>query len=473
MNSGELLALLPLMITGATAVVAMLGIAAWRHHLMTVCIAFGGLIIAAVAATQSLGMGPVRAGQLLVADSYSALFTIVIVVAAALVVLLSEGYLRTRPDWPEEHYVLVLTSATGAAILVHSAHFASFFLGLELLSVSLYALIGYRRGAKTGIEGALKYLILAAVSAALLVFGMGLVYAQTGTMSFHELSAAGLTSGIIGVFGVGLIVVGLGFKLALVPFHMWTPDVYEGAPAAVTAFVAGVSKVSVFALLLRYLGEAIEGPVFWAVAAVAVLSMLAGNLLALRQQNLRRLLAYSSIAHMGYALVALLASGSQASHAAAFYVIAYAFTIIGAFGIVGLIDAVTETSGDLADYRGLAWRRPWLTGALTIIVLSLAGMPITAGFIGKFLLLTAGVGSRMWGLSLVLVVSSAIGMYYYLRIIRTVFEHSEETEEAEEAPAVPLAGAVAVAVLTVIVVWLGLLPSGLLGLIGAPAAMLH
>ena len=473
MNSGDVFALLPLMISGATVVLVVLGIAAWRHHLMTVGIALGGLVLAIVTATQAFSLAPLRATQLLIVDRYGLTFTIVILVAAAMVVMLSEGYLRRRHDHAEEHYVLVLTAATGAGVLVHSAHFASFFLGLEILSVSLYALIGYQRGEERGIEGALKYLILAALSAALLVFGMGLVYAQTGAMSFADLATAGIGTGAIGILGVGLIVVGLGFKLALVPFHMWTPDVYQGASAPVTAFIAGVSKIAVFALLLRYLGQSMGGPIFAVIAAMAMLSMLVGNLLALKQRNLKRLLAYSSIAHMGYALVALLAAGRQGALSATFYVIAYAFTIIGAFGIIALLSGRGEEVEELEGYRGLAWRSPWLTGALTLMLLSLAGMPVTAGFIGKFLLLTAGVGSQMWGLALVLVVSSTIGIYYYLRVIRTLYERREDEEPAGPPERVPLLGAIAVTGLTLLVVWLGVLPASLLSIIRAPGPIVR
>ena len=284
-------------------------------------------------------------------------------------------------------------------VLATSSHFVSFFLGLEALSVSLYTLIAYERAGRNGIEAGVKYLILAAVSAAFLLFGMALIYAEFGTMEFSRIAGAWSDHGgsLLALAGLAMILVGVGFKLALAPFHMWTPDVYQGAPAPATAFLATVSKAAVFAVLLRYfaaIGAAESGSLRVALTLIAILSMFAGNLLALMQASVKRILAYSSIAHSGYLLIALLATRDYAPLAASYYLLAYVVTTLGAWGVVTALSSKDGDADSLEDYRGLAWRRPWLSGALTAMLFSLAGIPLTAGFVGKFYLLTAGVAGR-------------------------------------------------------------------------------
>ena len=272
-----------------------------------------------------------------------------------------------------------------------------------------------------------------------------------------------------------MILVGIGFKLAVVPFHMWTPDVYQGAPAPVTAFIATVSKGAMFALLLRYMlpvSSDTSSTLFLALAAVAIASMLAGNLLALRQDNVKRILAYSSIAHLGYLLVAFLASGERAGVAVGFYLVAYFVTTLVAFGVVTVLSGGERDADLMLDYRGLGARRPWLAAIFTVALLSLAGMPLTTGFIGKFLIITAGGGAALWALVVVLVVSSTIGLYYYTRLIVAMYvRRPEELEMAGAGPAARLAaagGAASIAVmgaLTVVLVVFGVYPSPLIRLV--------
>ena len=355
-------------------------------------------------------------------------------------------------------------------VLVASNHFVSFFLGLELLSVSLYGLIAYRRGHALGIEAGLKYLVLAGVSSAFLLFGMALVYAQLGTMDFAVISdklTAEPAPGALLLTAFGLIIVGISFKLALVPFHLWTPDVYQGAPAPVTAFVATVSKGAMFALLLRYFAAVqvqAYGSLMLVFTIIAIASMFAGNLLALLQNNVKRLLAYSSIAHLGYLLVAFLASGPLAVEAVTYYLAAYFATMLGAFGIVTLLSNGERDAESIEDYRGLAWRRPWLAGAFTAMLLSLAGIPLTAGFMGKFYVLTAGVGSALWLLVIILVVTSAMGLFYYLRLLITMYQQPYPSSPAD-LPRVNLTGRAVLVVLTSALLWLGVYPSPAIALI--------
>jgi NADH-quinone oxidoreductase subunit N len=271
--------------------------------------------------------------------------------------------------------------------------------------------------------------------------------------------------------GTVLLLTGIGFKLAVVPFHLWTPDVYEGAPAPVTAFVATVSKGGMVALLLRYFYSSYSRylwPVMTVFVVIAIASMFAGNLLALLQSNVKRILAYSSIAHLGYILVAFLAGGPHGAEAATFYVAAYFVTTLGAFGCVTVLSTHDRDADSLDDYRGLFWRRPALAGVFTAMLLSLAGLPLTAGFLGKFYIVAAGAASSIWALIIILVVTSAIGLYYYLRVIFAMYDRREP--EAPEFAGVPAAGGFVLVVLTVMLFWLGVFPGPLLEIIRVAVA---
>jgi len=478
MNARDLAALSPLVVTAAAAVVVMLGIACRRSHRLTIGLTLLGLVAAIVSLAPASRIAPRHVTALLVMDPYALLYSGLILVAALAVAMFSYGYLERRRGRREEFYLLLLTATLGALVLAASDHFVSFFLGLEILSVSLYALVAYPRAAPISIEAGIKYLVLAGVSSAFLLFGMALVYADLGTLAFSRLAeaAAGAASPAPGqlpqvavLAGLGLIIVGIGFKLALVPFHLWTPDVYEGAPAPTTAFVATVSKGAVFALLVRYftvLNVHQYPPLMLLLAILAIASMFVGNLLALRQRNLKRLLAYSSISHMGYLLVALMASGPQAAAAVTYYLAAYFVTTLGAFGVVAALSGGEKDADVLEDYRGLAWRRPGPAAVLTVMMLSLAGIPLTAGFIGKFYVLRAGVDSSLWLLVLVLVANSTIGLFYYLRVIRTLYgrqaERAAEVGAPESAPTAPRIGVLAAAALAALVLllgWLGVYPA--------------
>jgi len=479
----DLTALLPWIVLGATAVALMLLIAFHRNLALTAGLALIGLAAAFAALLLTAQTGPQQVTSLLIIDAYARFYTGLIIIASFAVGLLSYGYLRRRAEPAEAYYVLLLLATLGSAVLVASSHFASFFLGLEILSVSLYALIAFTRSNGRSIEAGVKYLVLGAASAAFLLFGMALVYAETGTMQFAVLASLPATNApgsILLQAGLAMLVVGFGFKLALVPFHMWTPDVYEGAPAPTAAFVASASKGGMFAVLLRYFvmapgytggqnGAALPS-ITIAFAAIAVASMLAGNLLALRQDNVKRILAYSSIAHLGYLLVAFLAGGAAAITAVTFYLVAYFASILAAFGVVAVLSAAEpkRDADALDDYRGLFWRRPWLATILTAALLSLAGIPLTAGFIGKFYVLAAAVGTAWWWLALILVLGSAIGITYYLRIIVAMYREPEgQAGPSGLGPAVAGAGGVALAGLAVAVIWLGLYPAPLLSVIQA------
>jgi NADH-quinone oxidoreductase subunit N len=471
MNVGVLVSLGPLIVIATTVVVLMLVIAIHRSHRLTAVLTLAGLAIAFLLlfrmATSASGDGT----ALLAVDEYARFFTGLILAATAAVTLLSIGYLDRLTEQREEYYMLLLLAALGSIVLVSAAHFVSFFLGLELLSISLYALVAYPRGRGPSIEAGIKYLVLAATSAAFLLFGMALVYAELGTLSFAGLGATVTSTPdrVVALTGIGLIIVGFGFKLALVPFHLWTPDVYQGAPAPVTAFVATVSKGAMFALLLRYftvvdLGSHHALVVVFSMLAIA--SMVAGNLLALLQSNVKRLLAYSSIAHLGYLLVAFLASGALAVTAVTFYLVAYFVTTLGGFGVVTVLSTGEREAESLEDYRGLLVRRPWLAALFTAMLLSLAGIPLTAGFVGKFYLTVAAGGAALWRLLVVMMVTSGIGLFYYLRVIVTMcMEPAGEPTAGVGVPRVPLLAGVTLAALSVALVWLGIYPAPIIRLI--------
>jgi len=475
MKLAHLIPILPLIILGVSAVVVMLQAALHRNHMTAVFLTLSGLVLAVATLPAVSQNTPLRFTSLLLIDRFAILYIGLLIAASVATVLLSYGYLQQFDGNREEYYILLLLAAAGATVLAASDHFAAFFLGLEILSVSLYALVAYPHLTEGHIEAGIKYLILAAVSSAFVLFGMALVYAASGTMTFGQLGVVlqRLRPEEMNMFmltGAGLLVVGIGFKLAVVPFHLWTPDVYQGAPAPVTGFVATVSKGAALALLIRIFPPTdiqAGGPLYTVFALIAAASMMAGNLLALLQSNVKRILAYSSIAHLGYLLTAYLAGGVLAVTAITFYLIAYFVTTLGAFGIVVLLSGPQHEAEHLDDYRGLFWRRPWLAGVFTAMLLSLAGIPLTVGFIGKFYLVLAGVGSDLWALVIILVVTSTIGLYYYLRIIVAMFV--QQPDKKDTGPPIPLSlpGALALATLTVLLVWLGVIPAPVIDLIQA------
>ncbi|MDA8082261.1 MAG: NADH-quinone oxidoreductase subunit N [Nitrospiraceae bacterium] len=470
MTTNDFYALSPLLAVGAAALAVMIGISVKRSMTATAGLTVAGLFVSFAMLFPAASIAPRIVTPLLVIDGY-ALFYMGLVLAGTLtVVLLSLEYLRDRGAHPEEYYILLLLAAFGSMTLVASRHFGSLFLGLEILSVSLYGLIAYVRGNEKGIEAGIKYLVLAAVSAAFLVFGMALVYTATGSLEFSRIGAGATPTDPLFLAGAAMIIVGMGFKLAVVPFHLWTPDVYEGAPAPVTAFIATVSKGAVFALLLRLAGpfHILDHPTLFTVfSVIAVGSIFAGNLLALSQGNIKRILAYSSIAHLGYLLVAFLAGGVKGATAATYYLSAYFVTTLGAFGVISLRSGRDREREYIHDYRGLAWRRPWLAGVFTAMLLSLAGIPLTAGFIGKFYAISAGVGSSLWFQVVSVAIGSAIGLFYYLRVISVMYAQPERHSGGRQAVAraISFGGGMILALLTLGLILLGVWPSPLIGLI--------
>jgi NADH-quinone oxidoreductase subunit N len=469
--SPSLASLLPLIILAGAMPLLLIILCLVRSHGVTFYVTLL-TIAASLAALETVTPGGApRVGILFVFDGLTFFYGGLLLAGGLVVAVLSREYLSGRPGDIEEYYVLLLGAMLGSLVLVASRHFASLFLGLELLSISLYPLIAYRRKHPHHAEAGLKYLILSGVASAFLLFGMALVYGVTGAMDFTRIGArlADLPAGQpMALAGMVFLIIGIGFKIGLVPFHMWAPDVYEGSPAPVAAFIATISKGSMIGLLLRYFSNvSFSGlPRLFAIFAImGVASMFAGNLLALFQDSIKRLLAYSSIAHFGYLLVAFVSTGSLRIFAVTYYLVAYVATTLGAFGVVVLLSGKEHDADAMDAYEGMGRRSPWLGGMLAFMLLSLAGMPLTAGFIAKFYVVAAGVGSALWALVLILIVNSAIGLFYYLRVIAVLYR--SPFAEAPPCPSPGIRARVVMIVLLAVVIWWGVYPSHLATLIQA------
>lgn len=483
MTTTNLLVLAPLWIAAAAAIVLLLLITVKRDFALCAGFSILAAIVGFVSVIAAGGRAPRSVTALFVIDGYALFFIGLFFAAAVIIFLIASSYFRTTAVRREEFFLTAFVALLGSSVLASSVHFVSFFLGLEILSVGLYVLISFPLDRRESIEAGTKYLVLASASAAFLLFGGGLIYGETGALDFASWAVQAKGPGFstpLFVLGAALMIVGIGFKLAVVPFHIWTPDVYQGAPAPSAALVATISKGGMLAFLLRF---------FWIVdirrfpslvlvfALIAAASMIAGNLLALRQNRIKRLLAYSSISHLGYLLVAFLAGGSMGLEAAAFYLAAYVITMTAAFGSVALLSPAEADADSLEDYRGLFWRRPGTAAAMTLAVLSLAGIPLTAGFLGKFYVAAAGVGSALWGLVIVLVATSVVGLYYYLRVLAALYARPRQAEAAG-VTAEPrrrgalVAGGVGLVLLVLLLLWLGVYPSHLIDTIRTAAATL-
>ncbi len=475
LSLAQFVALLPDIVLGVTAIVVMLLTAFARHREPLMIATVLGLLLSFAMLPIAGGVIPAQVTPLLRVDAAALFYTGLVLSCTVCVALLAAAYLARRGEAPGEFFVLLLTSAFGGVVLAAASNFASLFLGFELLSVSLFALLAYAHERKPGLEAGAKYLVLSGVSSAFLLFGIALIYFALGTLDFAQLPALGAGPGAsydaLLTGGLALFAAGLAFKLSLAPFHLWTPDVYQGAPAPVTAFLATVSKGAVFIVLLRYFTYAHGygyASVLTALTVLASASMLLGNVLALLQQNVKRLLAYSSIAHLGYLLVAFIAGGSAAVESASYYLAAYVASTIGAFGVVTVLSSDAEEPDEvqmLERYRGLFWRRPWLAAVFSLMLLSLAGIPLTMGFMAKFYVVAASIQSSLWVLLSIVIVGSAIGLFYYLRVVVTLYLGPEEPVPVEIGAPVSVAGRLVLGLATALVVWLGVYPGPLIELI--------
>jgi len=422
---------------------------------------------------------------LIQSDAFSFFFHLLVGTVAVLVVLAAGPYLDRERLPVAEFYALLLFATAGMGVLASAQELLTAFIGLEMSSISSYILAGYRRDALKSGESAMKYFLLGSFATAFFLYGIALVYGATGTTRLDMMVDAD-AAGTLLKLGLSMILIGLGFKVAAAPFQIWTPDVYEGAPTPVTALFSAGPKAAAFALLLRIFATvpAATHFWFWAFWILAVLTMFAGNLGALVQTNIKRLLAYSSIAHAGYILVAFaavtsMARGGRSEAAAAyaavlFYLLSYALVKLGAFTIVSQLGGTGEKNLSLDDYAGLSQRQPVVAAMLSIYLLSLLGLPVTAGFFGKFYIFKAAVNSHLLWLAILMAMNSIIGAYYYLRVIVLMYMREPSAETAATAPAVfPITVNVVLAVTAIGAILFGIMPNPVINFILQPTLFGH
>jgi NADH-quinone oxidoreductase subunit N len=410
--------------------------------------------------------GPYQALRGMVAvDGFAVFVKTVILGATLLALLLSSGYLRRERLEGPEYFVLMLCSATGMMLMASANDLVTVFLSLEILSIALYVLAAFDRRRLTSQEAGLKYFLLGSFSSAVFLYGIALTYGATGTTNLTGIARfladnTLLHDGVLFV-GLALLLVGLGFKVAAAPFHMWTPDVYQGAPTPVTAFMAAATKAAAFAAVLRvFVGAFGSYRVDWrpAVFALAAVSLVVGSVAAVVQTDVKRMLAYQSIAHAGYVLIGVQAATSQGTSAALFYVCAYAVMATGAFAVVMVVARRGDDRHSLDEYRGLAATRPVLAGLLTLFLLAQAGVPLTGGFVAKLSVFSAAVDARQYWLALIGMLTAVIGAFVYLRIVLAMFAPEETGEAAQARLRVDAGTSLALGIAAAGIVFLGVVP---------------
>jgi NADH-quinone oxidoreductase subunit N len=429
-----------------------------------------GLALSFVASILLWGQEGLAFADMAVLDALSLFFGFIFLIVTAIVVLLSLNYIVQQGINYGEYYALLLFATSGMMLVAASANLITLFLGLELLSLSLYILTGFARRRPASGEAALKYFLLGAFASGFLLYGIALTYGATGTTDLAQiadfLQRAGSSTDPMLLIGAGLLLIGLGFKVAMVPFHMWVPDVYEGAPTSVTAFMSVGTKAAGFAALLRLLFLALPAlQSYWtlALAVLSVLTMTTGNVIAIAQTNIKRMLAYSGIAHAGYLLVALASASQRGAASILFYLLVYAAINLGAFGIVIALGQREEEGGEylnLTDYAGLGFRRPALAATFAIFLLSLGGIPPTAGFAGKFYIFSAAVEANLIPLAIIGILNSVLSLFFYLRVIRIMYAD----EPSRQFGYLPLPTIMALTVAALGTLLLGLFPGSLIEL---------
>jgi NADH-quinone oxidoreductase subunit N len=373
--------------------------------------------------------------NMFVDDLMSDVLKLLSYLAISMMLVYSRTYLLARGLFSGEFLALVLFALLGMMVMISASHFLTLYLGLELLSLSLYAMVALQRDSATATEAAMKYFILGALASGLLLYGMSMLYGATGTLEVKAIAAAiqeGVPNKALLVFGLVFIVSGLAFKLGAVPFHMWVPDVYHGAPTAMTMLIGTAPKLAAFAFVMRILVEGLQPlMIHWSgmLAILAVLSMAVGNISAIAQINIKRMFAYSTIAHMGFLLVGVLSGSIEGYGSAMFYAVIYVLMSLGGFGMIMLLSREGFEADTLNDFKGLNQRSPWLAFMMLLLMFSMAGVPPTVGFYAKFSVLNAAVQAGHIPLVIMAVLFSLIGAFYYLRIVKLMYFDAPESHE--------------------------------------------
>jgi NADH-quinone oxidoreductase subunit N len=350
-------------------------------------------------------------------------------VSVIMVLVYARAYNAARGLFRGEFFTLALFATLGMMVMISANHLLTLYLGLELLSLSLYAMVALQRDSVRATEAAMKYFVLGSLASGVLLYGMSMLYGATGTLEITELaqlSTEGVRAQLVLVFGLVFIVAGLGFKLGAVPFHMWLPDVYQGAPTAVTLFIASAPKFAAFAIVMRLLAQGLGAEMLvdeWRhmLAVMAILSLVIGNLTAIMQTNLKRMLAFSTISHMGFLLLGVLSGTIDGYGAGMYYVVVYVLMTLGAFGIILLLTRSGFEAENIDDYKGLNQRNPWYAFLMLLLMFSMAGVPPTVGFYAKLSVLQSVVHIGMWWIAVIAVIFSLIGAFYYLRIVKLMY----------------------------------------------------
>lgn len=404
--------------------------------------------------------------QSFVRDAFADVLKIFIVIVSLGVFLFSREYLKQNDFYKGEFFTLGLFAILGMFVMVSSYNFITLFVGLEIMSLAMYAMIAMQRDSSKATEAAIKYFVLGALATGLLLYGLSMIYGATGSLTIPEVKAiveAGKADSVVLAFGVVFIVIGLGFKLGAVPFHMWVPDVYHGSPTAVTLFIGAAPKIAAFAIVYRLLVDGLPGLVLdWQplLIIMAVLSMVVGTVIAIAQTNFKRLLAYSGIAHIGFLLLGFIAATPEGYSAAMFYVLVYALTSVAAFGMIIALARTGFEFDEIKDFKGLNQRNPWLAAMMLIIMFSMAGIPPFIGFYAKLVVLQEVITAGFVWLAIVGVVTAVAGAFYYLRVVKVMYFDSAEVEGELKATTKEMAVAVSVFSLALLV--LGLMPAWLM-----------
>ncbi|MBE0493386.1 MAG: NADH-quinone oxidoreductase subunit NuoN [Thiomicrospira sp.] len=404
--------------------------------------------------------------QSFVRDAFADVLKIFIVIVSLGVFLFSREYLKQNDFYKGEFFTLGLFAILGMFVMVSSYNFITLFVGLEIMSLAMYAMIAMQRDSSKATEAAIKYFVLGALATGLLLYGLSMIYGATGSLTIPEVKAiveAGKADSVVLAFGVVFIVIGLGFKLGAVPFHMWVPDVYHGSPTAVTLFIGAAPKIAAFAIVYRLLVDGLPGLVIdWQplLIIMAVLSMVVGTVIAIAQTNFKRLLAYSGIAHIGFLLLGFIAATPEGYSAAMFYVLVYALTSVAAFGMIIALARTGFEFDEIKDFKGLNQRNPWLAAMMLIIMFSMAGIPPFIGFYAKLVVLQEVITAGFVWLAIVGVVTAVAGAFYYLRVVKVMYFDSAEVEGELKATTKEMAVAVSVFSLALLV--LGLMPAWLM-----------
>jgi NADH-quinone oxidoreductase subunit N len=429
-----------------------------------------GVILAFFFTLSQSGLDKTDFAGMFSSDGYALFFKIVFLTVALLTVLISIGYARREQIDGGEYYALILFATVGMMLMAAGTHLIIIFLGLETMSISIYVLAGMMRDNRKSVESALKYLLLGAFATGFLLYGIALLYGATGTLQLKEIasyiaSKNGLLRNPMLLMSLVFLTIGFGFKIASVPFHMWTPDVYEGAPTSVTAFMATGVKAAGFSALVRIFFSALPSfrpdwtTIMW---VIALATMTVGNIIAISQTNIKRMLAYSSIAHAGYLLVAFVSGNDLGTSGILFYLMAYAFMNLGAFTVVILLGKKGEENTLINDYAGIGFKYPFLAAAMTLFLLSMAGIPPLGGFMAKFYVFSAAVKSKFYWLAVLGVLNSAISVYYYLRV--TVLMYFRESEREITGLEFSPPAMIALVLAMIGTLYLGIFPSNVLAL---------